>query len=71
MALEDGENQMAIEFERAGLPHTYRVLLDGKMVGVIRPEKDKPGFYYNPKGSKAHGETFQTVAAVMQSLREA
>lgn len=60
---------MAITYQSTSLPQTYRVLIDGKMAGFIRPEKDKPGFYYTPRDSKARGETFQTVAEVKQSLQ--
>jgi len=44
-----------------------RVMLDGKRIGVIQNAR-AGGYFYQPVGSKAVGETFPTVAAVKRSL---
>lgn len=44
-----------------------RVKLDGKMVGLIREEKDKTGWYYSPKKG-TRGEKFPSIAACKRSL---
>lgn len=60
---------MAIAYEHVDLAigPVVRVLLDGKMVGMILSEKDGGGFFYTPKKG-ARGEKFTTVEAVKQSL---
>lgn len=44
-----------------------RVMLGGKRAGVIQAHSDS-GFYYQPVGTKTHGEVFATVAEVKRSL---
>ncbi len=46
-----------------------QVLLDNKVVGSIKKNKD--GLYqYFPKGSKSSGEPFNTLQEVKKSLEE-
>lgn len=59
-------------YEPTSLRDVTRVVLDGKMMGFIKPERDGSGFFYTPKDSKHRGETFATADAVKRSLeREA
>lgn len=43
------------------------VLLDGKVVGKIRP-MDEGGYAYQPKNAGVVGETFPTLRACQKSL---
>jgi uncharacterized protein YerC len=43
-----------------------KVYSGGLRVGTIR--KDGAGYCYQPKGSKARGESFSTISAVKRSL---
>lgn len=48
------------------------VYLDGKRVGTIKRTKGKntPEYRYFPKGDKVGGESFASIQAVKDSLKE-
>jgi len=49
--------------------HSINVFLEGKKVGCIKLIPNH-GFTYYPKGSKQHGEVFDTISDVKASLEQ-
>lgn len=48
-------------------PFKMAVRLDGALVGHIL-SRETDAYFYQPKGSRDHGDTFDTLEACMESL---
>lgn len=64
-------DKIAIAMGRVPLPsgkQRINVYLEGRLVGDIQTSREPRGFRYSPKGSKAKGEVFSTIAEVKRSV---